>query len=376
MANPLQELQRAGQSVWCDYIRHDLLTSGGLQRLIDDYAVTGMTANPTIFEKAIAGSADYDGAIRRLAGRGLNPFQIYEALATDDVRLVADTLRPIYDRTAGADGFVSLEVSPGLAHDTRGSIAEATRLWHEVDRPNLMIKIPGTPEGIPAIEACLEAGLNINITLLFSVAAYVRVIEAYLDALERRLVAGQGIERCASVASFFVSRVDTLVDRLLDAKIKQTQDPAQQERLRRLQGKAAVANAKIAYRRFLEYFNGERFAALRAKGARVQRPLWASTSTKNPAYRDVLYVEELIGPDTVNTMPQQTLDAFRDHGIVARTVDADVAQAYAVMDGLARASIEIDAVTGQLLDEGIAAFDVSLRQLGTDIEARVHAPTV
>jgi transaldolase/glucose-6-phosphate isomerase len=373
MANPLQELHDAGQSIWLDYIRRDLLTSGELKRMIDEDAITGMTSNPTIFEKAISGSADYDAQIQDLAEERADAPHVFEVLATTDIRMAADILRPVYDRTDGADGFVSIEVSPEAANDTQASIDEAKLLWKDVDRPNLMVKIPGTREGAPAVEELLAAGLNINITLLFAVDAYVRVVEAYLAALERRVKAGQPIDRIASVASFFVSRVDTLVDKQLDAKLKQTQDPREQDQLKDLHGKAAIANAKIAYQRFQEYFGSERFEALKAHGARVQRPLWASTSTKNPAYRDVLYIEELIGPETVNTMPPATIIAFRDHGRVARTVDHDLPQAHAVLDELKQAGIEIDAVTAQLLEEGIKSFADSYTELRNGIDEKLKA---
>ena len=371
MPNPLQLLQAEGQSVWCDYISRGSLTSGAFQRLIDEYAVTGVTANPTIFEKAIGGSADYDEAITKLARQSMDPTFVYETLATEDVRRAADSLRPIYDRTSGADGFVSLEVSPELAHDTAGTIAEAKRLWREVDRPNLMIKVPGTDEGAPAVEELIADGLNINITLLFSVDAHRRVMDAYMAGLERRIRAGHPIDRSASVASFFVSRVDTLVDKLLDAKLGEAEAGSQKELLQQLRGKAAIANAKIAYRSFQETFATDRFASLKAKGARLQRPLWASTSTKDPAYRDVVYVEELIGPETVNTMPQQTLDAFKDHGHVSRTVDKDLDKAQEVMTQLRQVGIDMDEVTATLLDEGIRAFADSFAQLGAEITQKL-----
>ena len=371
MANPLEALHAAGQSIWYDNIRRGLLTSGEMQRLIDDDFVTGITANPTIFEKAITGSSDYDFAIEDLAGSGLTGIQVYERLATADVRTAADMFRPIYERTGGADGFVSIEVSPELAHDTQGSIDEARRFWAEVNRPNVMVKIPGTPEGYGAVEELLAEGMNINITLLFSVEAYDNVVESYLRALERRVAAGQPIDKSASVASFFVSRIDTLVDKMLESKLKD--DPSRQELFRGLQGQVAVANAKVAYEHFQDAFGGERFAALRAKGARVQRPLWASTSTKNPAYGDVMYVEELIGPDTVDTMPPQTIVAFRDHGKVARTVDADFGHAHAVMHDLQEAGISIEQVTAQVLEEGVKSFSDSFVQLAAGIEEKLAA---
>lgn len=372
MPNPLQELHNAGQSIWLDYIRRQLLISGGLQRMIAEDEVTGVTSNPSIFEKAVSGSSDYDLLIEDMADDGASALDVYEAIATGDVRMAADILRPIYDRTGGGDGYVSLEVSPETANNTQGAIDEAKRLWGEVDRPNVMIKIPGTEAGAPAIEELIAEGLNINITLLFSVDAYDRVAEAYIAGLERRLRAGQSVDRAGSVASFFVSRVDSLVDKLLDAKIKQTSDAAAQERLKGLRGKAAIANARIAYEHFQRFFSGDRWQALAVKGARVQRPLWASTSTKNPAYRDVIYVEELIGPDTVNTMPPATISAFKDHGVVRRTVDQDLQQAHLLLEQLAQAGIEIDQVTAQLLEEGIKSFADAFDQLRSGIDEKLQ----
>jgi transaldolase len=371
--NPLEALHAAGQSIWYDNIRRGLLTSGEMQRLIDDDFVTGITANPTIFDKAIEGSSDYDVAIQDLAGRGLSDIQVYERLATDDVRAAADLFRPVYERTNGADGFVSIEVSPKLAHDTNGSIEEAKRFWAVIDRPNIFIKIPGTPEGYGAIEELLAEGLNVNITLLFSVEAYDQVVEAYLKALERRMNAGQPVDRIASVASFFVSRIDTLVDKLIEDKLEQSTDEGQQEVFRGLLGKVAIANAKIAYEHFLKAFGSDRFARLRAAGARVQRPLWASTSTKNPAYRDVMYVEALIGPDTVDTMPPQTIVAFRDHGKVARTVDSGLEQAHAVMADLEKSGIDMAEVTAQVLQEGVKSFEDSFAELASAIDGKLGA---
>ena len=371
--NALEALHAAGQSIWYDNIRRGLLSSGEMQRLIDDDFVTGITANPTIFEKAISGSTDYDFAIQDLSGKGLNGIQVYERLATDDVRAAADLFRPTYDRTNGADGFVSIEVSPKLAHDTQGSIEEAKRFWAVIDRPNIMIKIPGTPEGYGAVEELLAEGLNVNITLLFSVQAYDQVVEAYIKALERRMDAGKPVDRIASVASFFVSRIDTLVDKLIEGKLKQTDDAAQQSVLRGLLGNVAIANAKIAYEHFLKAFGSDRFARLRAAGARVQRPLWASTSTKNPAYADVMYVEALIGPDTVDTMPPQTIVAFRDHGKVARTVDSGFEQAHVVMADLEKSGISIADVTAQVLQEGVKSFEDSFTELASGIEEKLDA---
>jgi transaldolase len=372
-ANPLEALHSAGQSIWYDKISRGELVSGEMQRLINEDFVTGLTANPTIFDKAISGSSDYDSAIRDLARKRMTAVEIYEELATDDVRSVADLMRPIYDRTDGADGFVSIEVSPELAHDRDGSIAEAKRFWHKVDRPNVMIKIPGTQEGYGAVEELLFEGLNVNITLLFSVQAYDAVVEAYLSALERRIAKSRPIDRIGSVASFFVSRIDTLADKLLEDKLKETGDSTREALLSGLLGKVAIANAKIAYEHFLQAFGSDRFAKLREAGAHVQRPLWASTGTKNPNYSDVMYVEALIGPDTVDTMPPQTIEAFRDHGKVSRSVDARLEEAHIVMEDLSRAGLSITAMTDQVLAEGVEAFSKSFEDLNQSIQMKLDS---
>src|SRR6266849_2993978 len=295
MSNPLQQLKNYGQSVWYDNIDRTQLISGEFKRLLDEDDVVGVTANPTIFQKSISHSGAYDEQITHLIGEGKGTNAIYEALIIQDIRTVADLLRPIYDRTNMLDGYVSLEVSPDLAHDTDATIAEVRRFWKLVDRPNLLIKIPATPEGIPAVQAALSEGINVNITLIFSIQAYRNVTEAYLSALEERNASGKDISHIASVASFFVSRVDTLVDKLLDDKIKASSDSAEQQKHKSLEGKAAIANARLVYQEFTRIFNSARFEAPKQHGAHEQRPLWASTSTKNPAYRDVLYAEELIG---------------------------------------------------------------------------------
>jgi transaldolase len=359
----LWRLTELGQSVWLDYIRRGILDNGELDRMIREDALRGVTSNPAIFEKAIVGSDDYDDALERLVADGADPLSAYEALAIEDIQRSADLLRGVYDVSSGTDGFVSLEVSPELAHDTEATIHEGRRLWQAVARPNLMIKVPGTDAGVPAVEELLSEGLNINITLLFSLAGYERVMEAYLTALERRAREGKPLGGVASVASFFVSRVDTAVDKALEQKLAAAADDAARERIRALFGKAAVANAKLAYRRFVEVFGGERFVRLRERGAHVQRPLWASTSTKNPAYRDVIYVEELIGPDTVNTMPLETLEAFADHGVVARTVDRDVEAARAVLASLAELGVDFDEITRQLQVEAVEKFVGPFRDL-------------
>jgi transaldolase len=359
MTSRLHALQAAGQAVWLDYIDRDLVRSGALARRINDDALTGMTSNPTIFEKALQQGGVYDADIAAAATD--DPWALFEAIAADDVRRACDVFRSVYDATQGADGYVSLEVSPRVAHDTAGTVAEGRRLWALVDRPNLMIKVPATPEGIPAVQELIAAGINVNVTLLFAVSAHAQVIEAYLAGLEARAAAGEDLGHVSSVASFFVSRVDSAIDALLDAAVREGRlDAAQGEALK---GKAAIANAKAAYRLAMQAFSGPRWAALAAQGARLQRPLWASTSTKNPAYRDVIYVEELVGPHTVNTMPPATLEAFRDHGETARTVDAGVDAADAQLAALAAAGIDLTAVTDRLLQEGLASFAASFESL-------------
>ncbi|MCB9007686.1 MAG: bifunctional transaldolase/phosoglucose isomerase [Ardenticatenaceae bacterium] len=354
----LHELFQLGQSVWYDNISRALLDSGEMQALIDD-GVVGVTSNPSIFEKAIAKSADYDDAIRQMAQAGKTTNEIYEALALADIGEAADLLRPVYDKTGGVDGYISLEVSPTLARDTAGTIAEARRLFAALSRPNIMIKVPATPEGIPAIETLTADGLNINVTLIFSLSSYEDVMNAYISGLEKRLAAGQPIDNISSVASFFVSRVDTAVDDALDAKGNQA-----------LQGQIAVANAKMAYARFQQVFGGERWQALAERGARVQRPLWASTSTKNPAYSDVLYVDSLIGPQTVNTVPPATIDAFKDHGTVAVTLSAGVGEAISQVEALAQAGVDLDEITAKLQDDGVDAFAKSFATLMDSIEGK------
>ena len=368
---PLWQLVELGQSPWLDYIRRDILRNGELERMIGEYALRGVTSNPTIFEGAIGDSDDYDEALEAMAGQGKNPSEAFETIAVEDIQSAADLFRGIYDESGRTDGFVSLEVSPELADDTEGTLEEARRLWHKVDRPNVMIKVPGTDAGVPAVEQLLFEGVNVNITLLFSLEGYERVMEAYLRALERRREAGEPVDSVASVASFFVSRVDSAVDDELEKQLEQATDTEQQERIRSLLGRAAIANAKLAYQRFEKVFSAERFAALRESGARVQRPLWASTSTKNPEYRDVRYVEELIGPDTVNTMPLKTLDAFADHGEVRRTVDDQVDEARAQLAALEEVGIDMDRITDKLQEEGVEKFAKSYRELIETVERKL-----
>ncbi len=364
MSNQLQQLRSLGQSVWLDYISRDLLASGELGRLVD-IGLGGVTSNPSIFEKAFADSAAYDAEILALARSTDDVTTIYESVAIDDIRAAADILRPVYDRLNGADGFVSLEVSPLLAHNTAGSLAEARRLFRAVGRPNVMIKIPGTPEGIPAIQQLISEGLNVNVTLIFSVDAYRRVMDAYIAGLETLAAQGGDVSRPGSVASFFVSRVDTLVDGLVNKAIEHGREEG-----RALLGKAAVANAKLAYQAFRETFGGSRFSSLEARGARVQRPLWASTSTKNPNYSDLLYVEPLIGAHTVNTMPPATLDAFLDHGAAELDLERDVADAEETMRALAGLGIDMAAVADALLANGVKAFADSFDKLLANLNGK------
>ena len=365
----LHALRAAGQAVWLDFIDRALLQSGELERRIADDALTGLTSNPTIFEKALAQGTLYDAQIG--ASTASTPLELFEEIATDDVRAACDVFRSVYDATSGADGFVSIEVSPTVARDADRTVAEAMRLWARVDRPNVMIKVPGTPEGVPAVRELIANGVNVNITLLFAVEAHRRVIDAYIEGLEARAAAGENIANVASVASFFVSRVDTSIDARIDALVKGgVIDAALGNRLK---GRAAIANARLAYRLAMSSFSGRRWHALAARGARVQRPLWASTSTKNPAYRDVIYVEELIGPETVNTLPPATLDAFRDHGETRRTVDADLASAEEVIAELGRHGIAMNAVTDQLLVEGLASFQKSFDSLLAGLERKSGA---
>ena len=373
MSNSLQQLQSLGQSVWYDNIDRSQLTSGQFKRMLTEDAITGVTANPTIFEKSVSAGHAYDEQMDKLISEGKSTDEIYEAMIIQDIRTVADLLRPIYDRTNGLDGYVSLEVSPELAHDTEGTINEVRRFYKMVDRPNLMIKIPGTPEGIPAIRQALVEGINVNITLIFSLETYREVTEAYISAMEERNGEGKDIMTIGSVASFFVSRVDTLVDKLLEDKAKATTDSAEQQNYKSLEGKAAIANARIVYQEFKKIFHSPRFETLKHSGAHVQRPLWASTSTKNPAYRDVLYAEELIGPDTVDTMPLETIEKFSDHGKAALTIEKNIQQSHQELDALEQIGIHYDQVTQQLQDEGVQKFADSFHQLFKSIDDKKQA---
>jgi len=355
-ANPLRALSDYGQSVWLDYIHRRLVLSGELQRLVEEDSVCGVTSNPSIFEKAVAGSTDYQDILNAADARHVDGNTLYERIVVRDIRDAADVLRPVHEHSQRRDGYVSLEVSPKLARDTQRTLEEARRLWRAVDRPNLMIKVPATPQGVPAMRQLIADGINVNVTLLFSQAAYERVVESYVAGVETLARDGGDVSRVASVASFFVSRIDSAVDRLLSARMKAASSTREQVLLSSLMGKIAIANAKQTYQKYLHLFSGPRWEALAARGAKTQRVLWASTGTKNPAYRDVVYVEELIGPDTVNTMPPATLDAFRDHGRPRASLTENVHEANAAMDTLAQLGISMPEVTAQLLDDGVRLF--------------------
>jgi transaldolase/glucose-6-phosphate isomerase len=355
--NPLQELLNYGQSMWLDYIRRDLFTTGKLKQMIADDGLRGMTSNPSIFEKAIADSSLYDDILKTLSSRSdLDATGKYEQIAIRDIQDAADTLRPVYDESNFRDGYVSLEVSPYLARKTKETIAEAQRLWKAVKRDNVMIKVPGTAEGIPAIRQLIGEGININVTLLFAQEVYEKVADAYVAGLEDLAAQGGNLKKMASVASFFISRIDTLIDSMLNDKLKTASDESQKALLNSLLGKVAIANGKLTYQAYERIFSGPRWQALANKGAQTQRVLWASTSTKNPNYRDVIYVEELIGKDTVNTMPPATVDAFRDHGKLRNALTEDVAGAKKVMDDLARAGVSMKEVTDKLTNDGVKLF--------------------
>jgi transaldolase len=367
-----QQLLDLGQSVWLDYIRRGQLVSGEFDRLVRD-GVVGVTSNPTIFHQAISQNSDYDTAILASAPRGLEGQALFETLAVEDIRNACDRLRPVFDRTEGRDGRVSLEVNPHLAHDTAGAITEARRLHRAVERDNVMIKVPATLEGLPAIATLTGEGISINVTLIFSLARYQRVMEAWLAGLEARATRGEPLGNLRSVASFFVSRVDTKVDQAIDEAAAKMTDGSARAELLSMKGRAAVANARLAYARFKEVIASPHFRALAEKGAHVQRPLWASTSAKNPAYRDVLYVEELIGPDTVNTMPPQTFEAFNDHGVVESRLERDLDSALRLFERLPQMGIPLDALIAQLEPEGVAAFAKSFDGLLDGLETKRRA---
>jgi transaldolase/glucose-6-phosphate isomerase len=374
--NPVQDLQRQGQSVWLDYIQRSLITSGELRRLIEEDGVTGITSNPSIFEKAITASSEYADLLKSSeCSRGLDAKARYEILAIRDIQDAADLLRPVYESTARRDGYVSLEVSPYLAHDTQGTIQEAQALWRSVGRENLMIKVPGTVEGIPAFQRLISEGINVNVTLLFSQKVYAQVAEAYVAGLEQFAAGGGDVSKMASVASFFVSRIDTLVDSIVASRLNTAQSRVEQEQLKSLLGKVAIANAKLTYQHYLRFFGSGHWKALAAKGAQTQRLLWASTSTKNPNYRDVLYVEELIGRDTVNTVPPATLEAFRDHGRLRASLAEDLDSAESTMLTLATVGISIDEVTDKLTDDGVRLFVEAFAKLLEAVETSTRSQT-
>jgi len=379
--NPLKDLLKFGQSVWLDYIRRDLITSGELKRLIEEDGLRGMTSNPAIFEKAITGSTDYADVLASLRDRhDLDAKARYEILAIRDIQDAADLLRPVYDESKRRDGYVSLEVSPYLARDTQGTLEEARRLWKTVDRPNVMIKVPGTAEGIPAFEQLIGEGININVTLLFSQEVYQQVAEAYIRGLQKFAASNGDVGRIASVASFFISRIDNSVDADVSARLKSAKTPEETQKLKNLLGKVAIANGKLAYQRYLKLFSGAGWEKLKAKGAQTQRVLWASTSTKNPAYPDILYVQEMIGPGTVNTIPPATFDAFRDHGQPRETLTEDVEGAKKVMSDLAEAGISIDKITDQLTNDGVRLFEEAFDKLLAAVEKSTqeggHTPKI
>jgi transaldolase / glucose-6-phosphate isomerase len=371
---PLNALTAAGQAIWLDYLHQDILKSGELKRLIAEDGVTGLTSNPSIFEKAIGDGEAYDARIARLAAAGKTDTKgLYEAIAIGDIQGACDQFRPAWDALKGRDGYASLEVSPELANDTAGTVEEARRLWAAVDRPNLMIKVPGTRAGTPAIRRLIGEGINVNVTLLFGLQAYLDVAEAHMAGLEDLKAAGGDVAKVHGVASFFVSRIDTAIDRKIDETLK-TADPALAERLKAVRGKVAIANAKVAYHRYLGLVAAPRWKALAAAGAAPQRVLWASTGTKDPAYSDVLYIESLIGPDTIDTMPPKTLDAFRDHGHVAATLASGEAQAVAVLREADALGLDLDKVTDTLVEDGVALFEkafVDLRKALDDKRRRL-----
>lgn len=369
--NALLKLHGFGQSIWLDFIRRKMLVSGELKRLIDEDGLSGVTSNPSIFEKAMGESDDYNDAIRALAREGKSAGEVYEKLAVEDIQRTTDLFRPLYDRLEGRDGFASLEVSPHLARDTAATVEEARRLWGLVDRPNVLIKVPGTEAGLAAIRQLISEGINVNVTLLFGLPRYQAVAEAYIAGLEERAAKGLPLQRISSVASFFLSRIDVLVDPLLEKKREEGGRAADTASM--LVGKVAIASAKRAYQLYKEIYSQERFRKLAAKGALPQRVLWASTSTKNPAYSDVKYVEALIGPDTINTVPLETLDAYRDHGEPALRLEADLAESSRVLERLPETGIDIDTVTRQLEDEAIEKFVTPFDKLMATLERKIGA---
>lgn len=366
--NPLKKLEKLEQSVWLDYIRRDLLVGGGLRRLIEEDGLRGMTSNPAIFEKAIVEGNDYDADIQAMVMDGKDTKVIYETITQRDVSMAADILKPVYRNTAGKDGYVSLEVNPHLAHDTKGTLEEARRLWSALDRPNVFIKVPATADGLPAIQQLISEGINVNVTLLFGLPRYRQVAEAFIAGLETRAAQGKDVKQVASVASFFLSRIDTLVDSLLEKCVARDGETA--ELAKKMRGQVAIASAKMAYQIYKELFGSSRFRKLTDQGARVQRLLWASTGTKNPEYSDVKYIEAVIGPDTVNTIPVETLNAFRDHGVPKASLEEDINGAREVLKQLSELGINIDKVTQQLEDEGVTKFNKPFDKLIETLEQK------
>lgn len=371
--SPILQIKEYGQSIWLDNLSRDAIQSGELKEMIGSRDVHGVTSNPAIFEKAIAGNKIYDADIAANAGKSV--MEIYESLVFDDIRNACDILRPVYDETNGLDGYVSIEVPPNLARDTATTLAEAKRYFTAVNRPNVMIKIPGTPEGFPAVESAIAAGINVNITLLFSVDSYVDTFWAYIRGLEQRVAAGQDVSNIGSVASFFISRIDNAIDAKLEQLIANTSDPALQEKMRGLKGKIAIANAKVAYQEYKKIIQSDRWKALSAKGAQVQRLLWASTSTKNPEYSDVLYVNELIGPNTVNTMPPNTIEACADHCEIASRIESNLEDAYQAIETLPEIGINLNQVMADLLEDGIDKFIKPFDSLLASLEAKIKQLT-
>ncbi len=371
--NPLVEVEKLGQSIWYDNIRRLLIDNGDIAGKIANDDLRGITSNPTIFEKAIAGSTDYNDAVQKAITEGKSVTDIYESLAIEDIQRAADLFKSVYARTNKLDGYVSLEVSPLLARDTDGTVAEAKRLWAKLNRPNVCIKIPATPEGLPAIRQAIAAGININVTMIFALENYEEVADAFISGLEDRAAASQPVDHVASVASVFVSRIDAAVDKDLEKRISESKDEAEKATLSALLGKAAIANAKIQYQKFKEIFGGERFAKLKAKGAQVQRPLWASTGTKNPAYSDVLYVDSLIASQTVNTIPPATYDAFRDHGTVKLTIEDGLDEAKTTLAKLAEIGVDLEAVCLKLQNDGVKSFADSFDSLMQTIQTKQTA---
>ena len=371
--NPLKDLLKFGQSVWLDYIRRDLITTGELKRMIEEDGLRGMTSNPAIFEKAISGGKFYDDYLKKLeSNKALDAKLRFESLAIRDIQDAADVLRPVYEDSRFHDGYVSLEVSPYLARDTEGTLSEARRLWKEVSRPNVMIKVPGTSEGIPAFQQLISEGINVNVTLLFSQQVYEDVARAYVAGVEKLAASGGDIKKIASVASFFISRIDSAIEKIVESRLKSSKDAKEKEQLESINGKVAIANGKLAYQSFLDIFGTDRWKALAARGAQVQRVLWASTSTKNPKYRDVLYVEELIGKDTVNTVPPATLEAFRDHGNLRESLIEDVEGAKKIMATTAKLGISIKEVTDKLTEDAVRLFKEPFDKLLEAVEKESH----